>query len=110
MKRRDRVLEEVVRVSTKRKSRVESMRVKREGKVESKWWATEKEAARMEAKRLEAVMKHLLEFSFRLCLIYFSLEVSFRFCWIDFYLKFSFRSTFRILYWLQIEFKFILDC
>ena len=85
------------------------MRVKRERQVEAERRAAEEEAARTEAERRSAMMKHPLEFSFRFCTINFSLEFSFRFCNIGFSIKFSFRLTFHISDWLQISFGFISD-
>ena len=85
------------------------MRVVGERQVKVERRAAEEEAAWTEAVRRAAVMKHPVEFSFRLCPISFSLEFSFKLCKIDFSLEFSFRLTFQISDWLQIAFRFISD-
>ena len=107
MEEERRVLEEAIRVSSQKKARAEAMRVERKGKVESKQWDSEEEAAWMEAKKRAVAMKHPLGFSFRFCPINFSLKFSFILSKIDFSLEFSFRLTFPISDWLQIALRFI---
>ena len=52
------------------------MRADRERQVEAKRRAAKEEATRMESERQAAVMKRLIEFSFRLCKIDLSLDFS----------------------------------
>ena len=59
------VLEEAVRVNTKRQARGEATRVERENQVKAKWRDAKEEAEQMEAERRAAAMKCPLEFSFR---------------------------------------------
>ena len=71
-----------MRVSSKRKARVEAMRIERKKQDEAKWRAAEVEAMRMEAERLADVIKADKQAA-------------------------TVELAFQISYWIYIAFRFI---
>ena len=85
------VLGEAIRVGPERQARAEAMGLEGGRQVEAERQAADEEVAWMGSERQSAVMKRPLEFSFRLCSIYFPLEFVFRLYKIYFSLEFNFR-------------------